>query len=191
MSLRYIYAPYFRWVQTFGSDSAITQANKMTWAAAGDPIGERRLRRRHPSRTGSQGAMMHPWTYVRAWSRDPWIGLYFAYVVSLVECPLFVRRSCRTRARNTRVVSWSTPWSLRKSKHYTHQVGQWVNTVQSETPPHTPHTGGKPHQDWHQLHDSHNIDRQYRNHQSLGRIITIIDCSRWSSSMPPSTRHTK
>ena len=67
---------------------------------------------------------------------------------------------------------------------------RWINTVLSETPPHKPHTGGKPHQDCHRLHHSQ-LDRHYRYHQSLGRIINISDCSRRSSSIPPSTRHTK
>ena len=68
----------------------------------------------------------------------------------------------------------------------------WINTVLLETPPHKPHTAGKPHQDCHRLHNSHvYIDRQYHYHQSLGRIINISDCFRRNSPIPPSTRHTK
>ena len=87
-------------------------------------------------------------------------------------------------------------YNSRKSKLNTRTINQtqnapgWVNTVLSETRPHKPYTGGKPHQDCHRLHHSH-IDRQYHYHQSLSRIINISGCSRRSSSTLPATRHTK
>ena len=58
--------------------------------------------------------------------------------------------------------AWLIPWSSRKKSgryiilHSPHRnTPGWVNAVLSETPPHKPHTGGKPHQDCHRLHHSH------------------------------------